>query len=254
MFSYFTPYSPLWILVVAAQVFFAVHAYRRGKPGWLIILFFFPGIGSLVYLFAEYLPAVRAGGAVRSAGRTLARRINPAAEIRRLEDQVELAGSVNNRSALAEAYLEAGRGDEAIALYHGMLTGVYEDDPRLLAALARACYVTGRLDEARDAMSRAQREGSTALSADSQLLAGRIAEDVGELDTALAVYTALAQGTGEEARCRQALLLQRMGRHDEARAVWEAMLRHARLSSAHFRREQKEWLDIARREAGAAAR
>lgn len=239
-----------WLYVaatLAAQVFFAVHAIRQGKAWWLLILFLFPGVGILVYFFAEYLPSVRSGG-LRSAGRQLARRLNPAAEVKRLEDEVALSNTVNNRLALADAYLNAGRGDDAVALVRTCLQGIHEDDPRVLGALARACHAAGHMDEARDAMERLKRQG-TMLTASIQLLDARIAEDSGDVEGALRAYAVLARGAaGEEARCRYALLLKRVGREDEAYALFEEMLRHARVSSGHYRREEKKWLDIARRE------
>ena len=237
----------LALAVLAAQVFFAVHAIRQGKAWWLFILFFFPAVGVLVYFFAEYLPHMRTGG-LRSAGKQLARRLNPAAEVRRLEDEVALSNTVNNRLALAEAYLEAGRGDDAVALVRTCLSGIHEDDPRVLGALARACHAAGRMDEARDAMERLKRQG-TMLTASIQLLDARIAEDAGDVEGALRAYAVLSRGAaGEEARCRYALLLKRVGRDDEAYAVFDEMLRHARVSSGHYRREEKKWLDVARRE------
>jgi hypothetical protein len=236
------------LLSLAVQLFFAVHALRQGKAWWLLILFFFPVVGSLVYLFAEYLPAARAGGGIGAAGRRIARRLNPAAEVRRLEDEVALSNTVNNRLALADAYLAAGRGEDAVALVRTCLDGIHEDDPRVLGALARTAHAAGRMDEARDAMERLKRQGSM-LTAAMQLLDARIAEDSGDVNGALAAYGVLARGSaGEEARCRYALLLQRLGRDAEAYVVFDEMLRHARVSSGHYRREEKEWLDIARRE------
>lgn len=244
-FSWYSSIAGLAIL--AAQIFFALHAIRQGKAWWILILFFFPGLGVLLYFIAEYLPSVRAGG-LRSAGRQLARRLNPAAEVRRLEDEVALSNTVNNRLALADAYLEAGRGDDAVALVRTCQQGIHEDDPRVLGALARACQAAGRMDEAREAMDRLKGQ-NTLLTAAMQLLDARIAEDSGDVQGALRSYAILSRGAaGEEARARYALLLKSLGRHDEAYALFEEMLRHARVSSGHYRRAEKEWLDIARRE------
>ena len=168
--------------------------------------------------------------------------------MKRLEDEVALSNTVNNRLALADAYLAAGRGEDAVALLRTCLQGIHEDDPRVLGALARAAHATGHLDEARGAMERIKSQGSM-LTAAMQLLDARIAEDAGDLDAALRAYGVLARGAaGEEARCRYALLLKRVGREAEAYVVFDEMLRHARVSSGHYRREEKEWLDVARRE------
>jgi hypothetical protein len=69
------------------------------------------------------------------------------------------------------------------------------------------------------------------------------------VEGALRAYAVLSRGAaGEEARCRYALLLKSLGRTGEAYALFDEMLRHARVSSGHYRREEKKWLDIARRE------
>ena len=44
-------------LHILAAIFFAIHAVRRGRElYWLLILFMFPLFGSVVYFFAIYLP------------------------------------------------------------------------------------------------------------------------------------------------------------------------------------------------------
>mgnify|MGYP002140441361 CR=1 FL=1 len=43
-------------LHILAAIFFAIHAVRRGRElYWLLILFMFPLFGSVVYFFAIYL-------------------------------------------------------------------------------------------------------------------------------------------------------------------------------------------------------
>jgi hypothetical protein len=246
--EFFSWYSSLiGFAMLAAQIFFAVHAVRQGKPWWILVLFFFPGLGILLYFFVEYLPSARTGE-LRSAGRKIARRLNPAAEVRRLEDEVALSNTVNNRLALADAYLEAGRQEDGVAVVRTCLQGIHEDDPRVLGALARACHAAGRMDEARDAMERLKGQNNL-LTASMQLLDARIAEDSGDVEGALRAYAVLSRGAaGEEARCRYGLLLKSLGRTGEAYALFDEMLRHARVSSGHYRREEKKWLDIARRE------
>jgi hypothetical protein len=103
-FMYSLFYLPT-IVAVALQVFFAIHCIRGGKPAWLFVILFFPFVGSLVYFFVEFLPEMRARGTVSSAARRVRDRINPAAEIQRLEDQVAISNSLVNRLALARGSL-----------------------------------------------------------------------------------------------------------------------------------------------------
>jgi hypothetical protein len=242
------PYGLPGLVHIAIVVFFAVHAVRTGRPPfWIFVLFFFPFLGALVYLFAEYLPEVRRGRGMQVMTRTVARAINPGAEVRRLEDELRLGDTHDRRVELGRAYREAGRLDDAIRMLNESLTGMYADEPKALWELTRACYAAGRLDEARGALERLRR--ARALNADQQLMSARIREDAGDLPAALREYeAAAAQATGEEARCRWALLLKRTGRGDEARQLFERIVLHARVSPAYFRKSEKEWIEIARRE------
>ena len=240
---YFLP----WVVTVSLQVFFAVHAARTGRYFWIFIIFFFPWVGFLVYFFVEFLPNLRARGTIESVSRDVARRINPAAEIRRLEDQVALSNTVNNRMELARAYLRAGRTDDAIRTYESCAQGIYATDPRLLYELSAAYYQNDQLAEARETFDKLRRE--TNPTPDQLLLSARIHEDAGDLDAALREYQYLAgRATGEEARTRYALLLKQVGREGEAYEVFDQIVRHSRVSSSHYRKEQKEWIETAKRE------
>ena len=237
-------YLPLLVL----QVFFAVHAVRNGRPYWIFILFFFPLVGSLVYLFVEYLPEVRAGrSGLSKVTRTVKKVLDPGAEIRRLEDLVSLTDTHDNRVALGRAYRQAGRMDDAIRMYESSLEGMYSDSPRALSELSVAYYLAGRLSDARATFERLRRVRQP--TAEELTLSGRIAEDSGDLELALKEYAAGAPGAGAEARCRQGLVLKRLGREAEAARVFEEIVRHARVSPGHYRKAEKEWIDIAQREA-----
>lgn len=241
------PYGLPGLVHLAITVYFAVHAIRTGRAYWIFILLFFPFVGALVYFFAEYLPEVRRGRGMQAVTRTVARAINPGAEVRRLEDEMRLADTHDRRVELGRAYREAGRMDDAIQMLEGSLVGMYADEPKALWELTRACYAAGRLEDARSALERLR--AARALSADQQLISARIHEDAGDLPSALREYeAAAAQATGEEARCRYALLLKRAGRADEAQHLFERIVLHARVSPAYFRKSEKEWIEIARRE------
>lgn len=241
------PYGLPGLVHLAITVYFAVHAIRTGRPYWIFILLFFPFVGALVYLFAEYLPEVRRGRGMQAVTCTVARAINPGAEVRRLEDELRLGDTHDRRVELGRAYREAGRLDDAIRMLDESLVGMYADEPKALWELTRACYAAGRLEDARSALERLR--SARALSADQQLISARIYEDAGDVPSALREYeAAAAQAAGEEARCRYALLLKRAGRADEAQRLFERIVLHARVSPAYFRKSEKEWIEIARRE------
>ena len=236
------------VLVLALQVILAVHAFRTGRAGWILLIVFFPVVGSLVYFFVGVWPELRAGRHLRAVGSGVRRRIDPMREVRQLRDRVAHAGTVANRVELARASRRAGMPAEAVATYRECLQGLYRDDPQVLAELCAVLYESGELAEAGEVMrSLVQRPGH--LTPALRLLNARMLEDAGDTSAALAEYEMLSRvAAGEEARCRYALLLRRLGREAEARAAFQAMLRDARLGTRAFRRAEKEWIAAAERE------
>ena len=73
-------------------------------------------------------------------------------------------------------------------------------------------------------------------------------EKAGSNDEALANYAAVGQYfPGAEPRVRQAQLLQRLGRENEARALAEDVVRTLSRAPAHVRHNQRQWLASAQK-------
>ena len=76
----------------------------------------------------------------------------------------------------------------------------------------------------------------------------RALEAEGNTGKALEEYRVVAPSfPGAEATARFVQLLAAEGQREEARRVARELLEQARIAPAHYRRAQKEWLDIARR-------
>ena len=74
-------------LHILVGLFFAVHAMRNGRPMyWLIILFSFPLLGSIVYFFAEYMPASQLERGVRKVSTKAIQLLDPSRELREARD------------------------------------------------------------------------------------------------------------------------------------------------------------------------
>jgi hypothetical protein len=56
---------------------------------------------------------------------------------------------------------------------------------------------------------------------------------------------------GEEVRCRYAMLLRRRGDMAGAKSLFDEIVTRSRRSPSHYRRREREWIDIARREGAA---
>ncbi|MBN1578749.1 MAG: hypothetical protein JW913_19455 [Chitinispirillaceae bacterium] len=48
----------LWTIMPVVQIVLAIHAYKRGNTLWIWVILFFPGVGAIIYFFAEFLPSL----------------------------------------------------------------------------------------------------------------------------------------------------------------------------------------------------
>ncbi len=240
----------LFVLEIAVQVYFAVHAVKTGRSWyWLYIIILFPGVGCLVYLFAEYLPELRADRRVHAIRTSIERTVNPTKRLRALQDQVELTPSLENKQLLAQEYGNVGMFDEAISTYQSCMQGMYAKDLTLLEGLSRAYYLAGDFKNARQTLDTLRELRGPGKGDDTDLLYAKVLEELGDIRGALPAYAEVAKlFLGEEARCRYALLLRKVGKAEEANALFDEILRNARLSERFYRNAQKQWIDIARRE------
>lgn len=127
-------------LHVLIALLFAVHVVRSGQNMyWLMILFLFPLLGSIVYFVAVYLPESRLRHTVRRSMVAAGRVLDPGRELREAQHAYDLTPTAQNQMRLASALLAAGAADQATAHYEACLRGPFASDPeiRLGAALAR---------------------------------------------------------------------------------------------------------------------
>ena len=244
--------SPYYLPIFLLQVGCAVHVVRTGRDYiWLWVVLFFSLIGCVVYLITQVLPGVGRSGAVRTAKKTAGRILDPNAEKRRIEARLALADTLDNRAALARECVKRGDLANAVELFRSCLKGMYAHDAAILLELAQALYAQRDYAAARQALDELAEHNPGFKSNDAQLLRARVQEALGDYEAALAAYAALEAGyPGEEARARHAMLLKRLGRTEEARAVVDAMLVRFKAAPAFYQKNERDWVDQARREVG----
>jgi hypothetical protein len=138
------PFIGLGLINFIFAIFFAVHAMRTGRPMyWLLILLMFPGLGSIVYFFAEYLPSSRMEYTVRKTVVAAAKSLDPGRELREARQAFELVPTAQNQMRLASALLEAGDAGEAAKQYESCLQGPFASDPDIRFGAARARLENG---------------------------------------------------------------------------------------------------------------
>jgi hypothetical protein len=238
------------IVSVAIQVALVIHVIRTGRNSlWIWAIALIPFAGPIAYILAELLPDLLRSRTAQRASAAVRRSLDPHRDLRRYSSEVKVSGNIDSRRRYAEELTVHGQYDAAIEAYQGALNGLYEHDPQLLQGLARAQFGKSDFTAARATLDRLIAQNPDYKSADGHLLYARALEGEGNLDKALEEYRVLAgYYPGAEARVRYGQLLKRRGDADGAHRVLNELLESAQLAPAHYRKAQREWLDLARRE------
>ena len=248
--------SPVLLLSILLQVACCVHVVRTGRPMyWIFILLVFSFLAVLVYFIAEIVPDLRNGPGARRVARKVRDRIDPGREKRDASRHFGLSDTQANRRRLAEESLRSGDYAHAVELYEQALKGLYATDPDLMLGLAKAQFGLGDSQKARATLDALIAANPAFRSADGHLLYARTVEDTGDAAAAIHEYEAVVQGyPGEEARARFGLLLKRAGEGHRARAVFQEIHDRSDVAPRYYRREQQDWIDVAKRELAALER
>lgn len=240
-----------YLLIPLLQIVCVVHVVRTGRNYiWIFILLFLPGLGVIAYVIAEILPGWFGTRGARNLRNAAVGTLDPSRDLRRRRAALEEADTVDNRRLLAEALAASGQHAEAMELYRGILTGIHADDPGMLLGMAHAAYGLGEYETALRTVQHLGKTDPRHQPVEAQLLHARALEALGRDDEAAADYAALVTyAPGEEVRCRYALLLRRHGDRGAAKALFDEILTRSRRAPSHYRRQEREWIDIARREA-----
>ena len=136
-------------LHVLVALFFAIHAIRTGQPMyWLMILFMFPLLGSIVYFAAIYLPGSRLERGARRTVVAAARSLDPGRDLREARAALEATPTAQNHMRLAQALLEAGQPAEAATAFETCLKGPFASDAEIKFGAARAWLESGQAGRA----------------------------------------------------------------------------------------------------------
>ena len=135
----------LGIAHILVAIFFAVHAIRQGQQlYWVVILFMFPALGSLVYFFAIYLPNSKLDHGARKVVKAAAKSLDPGRELREARQAYDFTPTAQNQMRLAAALLAAGDTEEAATTYEACLQGPFSGDLDIRLGAAHATLASGR--------------------------------------------------------------------------------------------------------------
>jgi hypothetical protein len=248
-------FNPLYILynhgyisyiVIGLDVICILHSMRNNTHNkWMLLIVFAPIIGALVYLFAEVFTRRRGANLQEGISGILT---TSSSRIRKLEQNLKISDTFNNRIYLADAYLATGDTNRAIELYESSLTGAFDENDYVLKQLIVAYYSKGeyaRLQPlARKIYNRPQFARSRA-----HLYYAISLEKTGDIAQAEQEFKKMKGRFSQfEARLHYGLFLKRTGREQEAKQVFSDMVDEAPHLSSRERRDSRAWIGQARNE------
>jgi hypothetical protein len=245
-----------WLIYIVSGLLslgFIVHCIKTGRNTiWvyvLVVLITFPFVGSLVYFGAEILPELMKSRTSQRAMRGIRTTLDPEGNLRKYHNEMQVTGNVASRQRYADELVKLGRAAEALPIYQTCLTGVFQEDPKLLLGYAHAQFEAADPAAARRTLDELISKNPEFKSADGHLLYARAVEAEGDVAKALSEYATLAEYyPGAEAGVRYARLLNKSDQRPLAQQTLKALLDRAKFAPAHYRKAQREWLDEAHRE------
>ena len=247
MFRMF-PFIPgyYYYVSIALQAICVIHCLRKGtEQKWIWLIIFLPLIGCIAYIFTEMIPRRNTGDWRVDLGSLL---MSPAGRIRRLEENLSFANTVNNRVLLANAYLTVGRTEEAIELYQTSLTGAFTENEYAIGRLIEAYFMTQRYAEL-IALARKIYKSPQFARSRAHLLYARALDLSGDKEGAEIEFKKMKGRFADfEARYQYGLFLQRAGRDEEAQVLLEDIVKEAQHLSSRERRSNQTWIQKSREE------
>jgi len=239
--------SEISLFIIILQIYFCVHAYRHGKEWfWIVFIILVPLIGCAVYFITQVLPDLKHDRKLKRVGVSLINTLDPQRDIRRLQDELEISDSIENRLALADAYVNAGQPGNAIELYEKCLSGIHQDDPDIKLKLAQACFENKENSKAKEILDQLITSNPGYKSYDGHLLYAKVLESLEMTEQAVREYEILTSGyPGEEARVRYGLLLKKLGQEDRAQALFKETLTRIKRAPRFYLKKEKYWIEIA---------
>jgi len=237
-------------LHVIVAIFFAVHAVRTHQNMyWLLLLFLFPGLGSVVYFFAIYLPGLRQTRGAQVAKRAINQIVDPGRAVREARQAFDRAPTVEHRMRLGATLLDAGNPGEALEHYEAAANGPFASDPALLEGLARAQLATGRHAEAQATLEKLFAANPRARDqSEPSLLYARTLAALGAPGARDAFERALTNASDVAARCLYADWLAKQSDtadRERAKSLYSEIVHDARHWPRHAREHNREWLQRA---------
>jgi hypothetical protein len=211
----------VYLAIIAVQVAMIIDVIRNGRNRiWIMALMFLPVASTIAYLVIEVFPRMQHNRHVRQARQAIVEKLDPERELRSARAELDIADTAANRMRMADALADLGRHKEALPLYQRAVGKRL--DVHLAAKLARSLYLNDRPQEALETLDALSEVSAQSDRDRLALLRARVLEELGRDEEALPLFADVSERLpGDEARCRYAALLLKLGKKGQARMVLE---------------------------------
>ena len=211
----------VYLAIIAVQVFCIVDVIRRGRNSlWIMALVFLPVASTIAYFIVEVMPRMQHNRHLRGARQALVEKIDPERELRAAREALDIADTAANRIRVADALSDLGRHEEALPLYQRAIGK--RADVHLAEKLTRSLFLTDHPQEALETLDSLPVVNAQSDRDRLNLLRARILEELDRNEEALPLLADVSERLpGDEARCRYAALLLKMGKKGKAQLVLE---------------------------------
>lgn len=223
-----------YYILPVLNIFCIYHIYRnRNEYYWILIVLFVPYVGSLLYLVTQVFSKSTINVAQEGAFKVL----YPGKRIKDLEKKLDFSDTFENKVALADAYLQNQRFEEAIKMYLSSLKGHYENDYYVISNLIVAYFKTEEYNKVIEYTEKIKNKMEFRFSR-TQFLYAKSLEANGNIDAAEEELRKTdTPYKNYEERYYLARFLAEKGKKDDAREITSEILTEAKYMQRPNRRK-----------------
>ncbi|MET3105854.1 hypothetical protein AAKU67_000170 [Oxalobacteraceae bacterium GrIS 2.11] len=216
-------------LHIIVAIFFAIHAIRSGRElYWLLILFMFPLLGSVVYFFAIFLPDFKTNYQVQKglykAANVAVNALDPGRDLREAKAAYDCTPTAQNQWRYAEALLAANNVAEAVEQFELCLRGPFANDLEIQFAAANAQLRFNQPDKALQLLLAIRQNNPNFRTESVTLMLAQIYAQQGNKEEAREEFEQAVNRFGSvEARAEYAIFAAQNGDIGTARNLYEEL-------------------------------
>jgi hypothetical protein len=232
------------------QALLIIHVVKTGRSiAWIFVLIFVPIAGGIAYLIVEVLPDLFNSRQYKRQADFVNRIVRPGASLHKQEEAARYSPTFQNLVALANAYVENGRYEDAVNTFRRALKPPFEDDLDTLYNLAFAQYMGADFNGADTTMKRIGELGRGRFNARETLLHAKIREGLGDIEGATRLYANAAEKSPDlDYQFYYGQYLRRSARPDEALKQYQGILDRMEHIPRSLRKQYRTMLSNLRKE------